>query len=160
MARALRRLTPAMKTTKQTATKLGTAAAILGLAAFTLTPTAFGDDEIEKVKVKDNKVKVKGEDGKVKIKDNGKVKIKGDADEELAVAREAMSAEQQAEFKASLAEGYTIPTDQYVYLDPVPETYMTRLDPAPEGYVYRWYDNTVYTVDPNTYTIISVQTFE
>ena len=145
-----------MKTTKYKTTKLGTAAAIIGLAAFSLTPTVFADDEIEKVKVKDGKVKVKGEDGKVKIKENGKIKIKGDADEELAAARAAMTAEQKAEFKATLVEGYEIPSEQYVYLEPVPENYMTRLDPAPEGYVYRWYDNTVYTIEPETYTIHSV----
>ena len=129
--------------------KLGTTAAIVGISAFTLTPAIQADDDT-KVKVKDDKVKIKDGDEKIKVK--------GENAEETA--RAILSAEQQAEFKANLVEGYVIPQDRYVYLDPVPETYSERLDPVPDGMVYRWYDNTVYTVNPETYTVISVQAFD
>lgn len=113
------------------------------------------DSEIEKVKVKDDKVKVKGEDGKVKIKD-GKVKLKGDVDEELAVAVEAMTAEQKANLTSNWEVGYTIPADQYIYLTEVPETYTSKLKPLNEGLAYRYFNGTVYTVNPETYAIVDV----
>ncbi|MEX2579072.1 MAG: hypothetical protein WD342_08435 [Verrucomicrobiales bacterium] len=58
------------------------------------------------------------------------------------------------------SEGYRVPEERYVYLEPVPEDYRVRLDPAPEGVVYRWYHDTVYTVNPETRTILSVRTFD
>lgn len=135
------------------------AVALFGMVAIFLAGPAQSD-EIEKVKVKDDKIKVKGEDGKVKIKDGEIVKVKGDADEELATARAALNERDAAEFKASLVEGYTIPEERYVYLEPVPETYAVRLDPAPDGLVYRYYDGYVYTVNPETYVVTNVITFE
>lgn len=128
--------------------KFGTTVAIVSLSAFTLTPAIQADDE--KVKVKDEKVKIKDGDTKIKVK----------GEDAEATARAALTAEQQEEFKTNLVEGYVIPQERYVYLDPVPETYVTRLDPVPDGMVYRWYDNTVYTVNPETYTVISVHTFD
>lgn len=136
------------------------AAALFGMVAIFLTGPVQSDDDIEKVKVKDDKIKVKGDDGKVKIKDGEIAKVKGDADEELAMARQALNEREAAEFEASLVEGYTVPQERYVYLDPVPETYVTRLDPVPDGMVYRYFNGNVYTVNPETYTIMSVRTFE
>src|SRR5690606_27531833 len=129
--------------------KLGTTAAIVGMSAFTLTPALQADDDT-KITINDDKVKIKDGDEKIKVKgENAK-----------ETARANQSAEQQAEFKANLVEGYVIPQDRYVYLETVPETYIERLDPVPDGMVYRWYDNTVYTVNPETYTVVSVQAFD
>ncbi|MEX2578491.1 MAG: hypothetical protein WD342_05485 [Verrucomicrobiales bacterium] len=138
-----------------------TTAAALGIFALFLAPAAMAQDEDVKVKVKDDKVKVKSDDGKVKIKKDGKVKVKGDAGaEEVAIARAALSAEEQAEFQASLKTGYVVPQERYIYLDPVPETRVALLPPAPEGTIYRYYGDTVYTINPETYAIIDVRTFE
>ena len=139
---------------------LFSAVALFGMVAIFLTGPAQSDDEIEKVKVKDDKIKVKGEDGKVKMKDGEIVKVKGDADEELATARAALNEREAAEFKASLVEGYTIPRERYAYLEPLPESYAVRVDPVPDGLVYRYYDGYVYTVDPETYVVRSVITFD
>lgn len=48
------------------------------LAGATLAPSVHADDFVQKMKVKDHKVKVKGVDGKAKIKNkaNGKQKFK------------------------------------------------------------------------------------
>jgi hypothetical protein len=36
---------------------------------------------------------------------------------------------------------------------------VTRLPAAPAGVVYRYYDGTVYSVNPDTYTILDVVTY-
>lgn len=137
------------------------AGAAVGIAALFLAPVAMAQDGDVKVKVKDEKVKVKTDDGKVKIKEDGKVKVKGDAGaEEVALARAALSAEERAEFKTSLRTGNVVPRERYVYLDPVPETHVELLPPPPRGTVYRYYDGTVYTINPETYAIIDVRTFD
>lgn len=77
--------------------RTGSALLVLAtLAAFAVTPldsSAQGYDPVQKVKVKDHKVKVKTIDGKAKIKDkpNGKHKMKvkgpgGDLAAEIAYA--------------------------------------------------------------------------
>lgn len=138
-----------MKNNNKLLTKLGTTAAIVGVSAFTLTPAIHADDDT-KVKVKDEKVKIKDDDTKIKVK----------GEDAQQTARAMLSEEQKVQFKSDLQEGYVIPEDRYVYLDPVPETYVERLDPVPEGMEYRWYDGNVYTVNPETYTVVSVHTFD
>lgn len=60
-------------------------------------------------------------------------------------------------FKASLVKGYIVPETYYTsYFQAVPETVAVRLPAAPAGVVYRYYDGTVYSVNPETYTIIDV----
>lgn len=151
-----------MKKQKQLITILFTGAALALTSSSILTTNSFGqDEEIEKVKIKENgKIKVKGEDGKVKIKPDGEVKIKGDADEELAAARAALTAEQRAEFAAQLSEGYIVPAEQYYYFEEVPATYTTKLEPVQEGYAYRYFDGKTYTVDLSTNTVVAVTTYE
>ncbi len=62
-------------------------------------------------------------------------------------------------FKRSLVSGYVIPESHYTYLQPVPDTIVTRLPAVPSGAVYRYYDGTVYTVNPDNYTVIDVVTY-
>lgn len=59
-------------------------------------------------------------------------------------------------FKRSLVSGYVIPETYYTHLQAVPETIVTRLPAAPAGTVYRYYDGTVYTVNPTSRTVIEV----
>lgn len=61
-----------------------------------------------------------------------------------------------ANFKQSLVAGYTVPQTYYTYFQPVPERIMTSLPAAPAGVEYRYYDGTVYSINPSTWTIVDV----
>lgn len=72
--------------------------------------------------------------------------------------RSASTAEAMA-FKNSLRAGYVVPKNQYTYFEEVPETVLSKIPVAGTGVVYRYYDGTVYSVNPSTYTIIDVVTY-
>jgi hypothetical protein len=118
--------------------------------------TAFADKE--KVKVKDDKIVVKTEDGKAKIDKDGKViSVKGEEGAQaLAKARAVLTDEEAKAFGESLKEGYVVPQDRYVYLEPVPQTYVERIPNRRDDVEYRVYNGTVYAVNPKTYTIVEV----
>jgi hypothetical protein len=117
---------------------------------------ARADDDT--VKVKDDKIVVKTEDGKAKIdKDGNVISVKGETGAEaLAKARAELSTEESAKFRQTLVEGYVIPRDRYVYLDPLPNTYYERIPNPRTDVEYRVYNGVVYAVNPQTYTVVEV----
>ncbi len=124
--------------------------------AIAIPLTSSADDD--KVKIKDDKIVVKTDGGKAKIDKEGNViSVNGaNGDEALAKARAQLSKEEAAEFAESLKEGYVIPEDRYVYLDPLPKTYYERIPDRRTDVEYRVYNGTVYAVNPKTYTVVEV----
>ncbi len=124
--------------------------------AIAIPLTSSADDD--KVKIKDDKIVVKTDRGKAKIDKEGNViSVKGaNGDVALAKARAQLNKEDAAEFQKSLTEGYVIPADRYVYLDPLPTTYYERIPNRRTDVEYRVYDGTVYAVNPKTYTVVEV----
>ena len=127
----------------------------LGLASLTF-PSSLADDDVE-VKIKDDKIVAEVEDGEAKIKANGEVEVDGEnGAEALRIARATLAEQQAREFRESLREGYVIPRDRYLYMDPVPEVYVQRLpEPAP-NVVYRTYGGTIYAVNQDSYTVVDI----
>ncbi len=131
------------------------------LATLTLVSVALGataQDDKEKVKIKDDKIVVKTDEGKAKIdKDGNVIKTKGpDGGAALAKARSELGEEKAEEFRRSLATGYAIPRDHYTYLEPVPETYLEMIPNRRTGVEYRILGDTIYAVNPDTYTVVDV----
>lgn len=135
---------------------LTTCCSIIALSILALGTHA--QDDKEKIKVKDDKIVVKTDEGKAKIdKDGNVIKMKGpDGAQALAKARAELGEEQAEEFRRSLASGYTIPRERYVYLDPVPETYLEMIPNRRSGVEYRILGDTIYAVNPDTYTVVDV----
>jgi len=132
--------------------------AIAGMIAtsFAILPTLRADEN--SVKIKDDKIIVKTDDGKAKIdKDGNVISVSGkNGAAALAKARAELSAEEAVQFRQSLIEGYVIPQDRYVYLDPVPQTNLQRIPNPRPDVEYRAYNGTVYAVNPKTYTVVEV----
>lgn len=98
-------------------------------------PAPLADEDIDKVKVKDDKVKVKTDDG-------DKVKIKGDNAEE--VAEELLTPEVQRTF----VPGYIVPEEYRTYL---------RSMPSPSSdVIVSYHGNQVYYLEPDSYQIVQV----
>lgn len=126
----------------------------LGLAAVSLP--AFADDEAE-IDIDDDKIKVEVEDGEAKIKANGEVEVDGEnGAEALRIARATLAEQEAKQFRSSLTTGYVIPKDRYIYMDPVPQTYVERLPETQPNVVYRTYDGQIYAVDSTTYKVVDI----
>lgn len=71
-----------------------------------------------------------------------------------------MSTTEVKEFKQALTRGYKIPKARYTYLRPVPQKVITTLPEIPEGREYRYFDGTVYVINPQGYEVVDVITVD
>lgn len=132
---------------------------ILSISSFLLAAFSFEGLAKDRVKFKKNGVVVVNtQGGRAKIDEHGNViSVRGrNGDAAVESARAALRKQEAVEFKQRLTTGYVIPRTHYTYLQPVPRTIVSRIPRAPAGTVYRYYDGTVYSINPRTYTVVGV----
>lgn len=129
----------------------------LGLYALPLPPAAYADDDDVEIEFKDDKIEVETDRGKAEIEKDGEVDVEGPGGARaLAIAREALSEKQAAEFSDALVKGYVVPVERRVYLNAVPQAMLSDLPPLSATVVYRSFGNTVYAIEPETYRVVDV----